>query len=318
MVDPGRAAASATSGRRLSQEQILVAAVAMLDAEGANGLTMRKLGKSLGVEAMSLYRHFPSRGALLDAIADHMVGAVETDPALQWAVDDDWRDYIDRLAHGVRQLALTHPRVFPLICSRPGSAPWIRPPMRSLQWVDTFLAGLQDHSFPPPAAVTVYKRFTAFLLGHLLLEIAGLGLDHPDRLNAPPPPGDQDQSTAAKRRSERAKSAEKVLVGPGTPSAQEIVQNSVGREDGLADEPAVVAAAPDIAAAAEGSADIDAVRADLDIPIAAAVADSSPVSMADYPHVAAFAGLLAEDTAGADFEHILGFLLDDLDSLRQL
>ena len=49
--------------------------------------------------------------------------------------------------------------------------------MRSLRWVDAFLIGLQDHHFPPPAAVTVYKRFCSFLLGHLLLEIAD---EHPD------------------------------------------------------------------------------------------------------------------------------------------
>lgn len=304
-------------GRPLGRDQILAAAVALLDAEGAQGLTMRKLGKSVGVEAMSLYRHFPSRSALLDAIADHMVGAVETDPALQWLQDDDWRDYLDRLAHGVRQLALTHPRVFPLICSRPGAAPWIRPPMRSLQWVDTFLQGLQDHAFPPPAAVTVYKRFTAFLLGHLLLEISGLGLDRPESLSAPPTPPDPDRVAADLRRVERATAAEEVLDGPDTPSAQEIVQNSLGREDGLSDEPVVVAAASDIADAAAGRTDVDAVRADLDIPIVAAVADSSPISMDRFPHVAAFAGLLAEDTGAADFNHILEYLLDDLGALRQ-
>lgn len=104
---------------------------------------------------------------------------------MQILADDDWRDYLDRLAHGVRQMTLTHPRVFPLVATHPTAAPWLRPPIRSLRWVDSFLQALQDHHFPPPAAVLTYKQFSTFLLGHLLLEVAALGLDHPDRASAP-------------------------------------------------------------------------------------------------------------------------------------
>jgi len=65
--------ATAGGGRRLDRQQVLVAAVGLLDAEGLTALTMRRLGAALGVEAMSLYRHFSSRAALLDGIVEHLI-----------------------------------------------------------------------------------------------------------------------------------------------------------------------------------------------------------------------------------------------------
>lgn len=299
---------------------MLIAAVGLLDAEGPAALTMRRLGRALGVEAMSLYRHFPSRSALLDGIVEHLISGLEADPAMQWAADDDWTDYLQRLAHGVRAVALAHPRVFPLVVSRPAAAPWIRPPLRSLRWIDGFLAGLQDHDFPPPAAVTVYKQFTAVLLGHLLLEISALGLDHPPSTSAPPGPPDTDQAAAQQQRSEAAADAEQAMTGPDAPTAEQIEERSTGRTDTVADEPGVLAAAPDIAATGSspvhGEGGLDSVRAELDLPVVSAVADASHISLTDYPHVVAYAGLLATDTAAADFDRLLGFLLTDLAPLR--
>lgn len=57
----------------------------------------------------------------------------------------------------------------------PPEAPWLRPPLRSLRWVDHFLASLQDCGFSDSAAVDVHKAFTSFLLGALLLRVAALG-----------------------------------------------------------------------------------------------------------------------------------------------
>ncbi len=76
------------------------------------------------------------------------------------------------MAHCVRRLALAHPKAFPLIASRPVEAPWLRPPLRSLRWVETFLDGLIGEGFSDTAAVGAYRAFTSFLLGHLLLEVS--------------------------------------------------------------------------------------------------------------------------------------------------
>ena len=90
---------------------------------------------------------------------------------------DGWQDFVQRLAHGVRRVALAHPKAFPLVASRPPEAPWLRPPLRSLEWVEAFLAGLESEGFSDEAAVAAYRAFTSFLLGHLLLEVSTLGAD---------------------------------------------------------------------------------------------------------------------------------------------
>jgi AcrR family transcriptional regulator len=161
----------------LDRERIVAAAISFIDEFGLPGLTMRRLGSILGVEAMSLYRYVPGRESLLDAVVEAIVDEMRVDEDVIDAPTDGWQDFLQRLAHGVRRIALAHPRVFPLVASRPAEAPWLRPPLRSLTWVETFLAGLRQEGFSDDAAVGAYRAFTSFLLGHLLLEVAVLGAD---------------------------------------------------------------------------------------------------------------------------------------------
>jgi AcrR family transcriptional regulator len=161
----------------LGRDRIVTAAVAFIDEEGLPGLSMRRLGAMLGVEAMSLYRYVPGRENLLDAVVEQIMSELRHDPDIVEAPRDGWQDFLQRLAHGVRRVALAHPRAFPLVASRPPEAPWLRPPLRSLTWVETFLDGLLSEGFSDEAAVQAYRAFTSFLLGHLLLEVAALGAD---------------------------------------------------------------------------------------------------------------------------------------------
>jgi AcrR family transcriptional regulator len=161
----------------LSTERIVDAAVEFIDDSGLPGLSMRRLGALLGVEAMSLYRYVPGREQLLDAVVERIVDQMEADPDVLETPEHGWQDYLQRLAHGIRRVALTHPKAFPLVASRPAEAPWLRPPLRSLRWVEAFLEGLAREGFSDNAAVEAYRAFTSFLLGHLLLEVAALGAD---------------------------------------------------------------------------------------------------------------------------------------------
>ena len=161
----------------LSRERIVASAVDYIDAHGLTSLTMRRLGQELGVEAMALYRYVPGRENLLDAVAGSIVNEMEDDDEVLDHPHDGWQDFLQRLAHGVRRVALRHPKVVPLVASRPPEAPWLRPPLRSLDWVETFLGGLVADGFSDRAAASAYRSFTGFLLGHLLLEVASLGAD---------------------------------------------------------------------------------------------------------------------------------------------
>ena len=161
----------------LSRDRVVAAAVEFIEENGLPALTMRRLGQRLGVEAMSLYRYVPSREDLLDAVVEHILERMRRDDDVIDAPRDGWQDFLQRLAHGVRRVALAHPKAFPLVASRPLEAPWLRPPLRSLEWVERFLDGLRAEGFEDPDAVGAYRAFTSFLLGHLLLEVATHGAD---------------------------------------------------------------------------------------------------------------------------------------------
>jgi AcrR family transcriptional regulator len=162
---------------RLDRRTILEAGAEFVDRHGVQELSMRRLGASLGVEGMSLYRHVPSRENLLDGIVDLMMDELYGDPEVLLEPQHGWQDYLVRLAHGLRRMALAHPRIFPLVATRPPEAPWVRPPLRSLRWIDSFLGALTSSGFSEQAAVAAYRAFSSFLLGHLLLEVAARGVE---------------------------------------------------------------------------------------------------------------------------------------------
>ncbi|MCF6745814.1 TetR family transcriptional regulator [Blastococcus sp. KM273128] len=160
----------------LDRRLVVGAAVEFIDEHGIGELTMRRLGARLGVEAMALYRYVPGREQLLDAVVEAVIDGLYGDPDVLLRPDHGWQDYLQRLAHGVRRVALAHPAVFPLIATRPPAAPWVRPPLRSLRWLESFLDALTSSGFSDGAAVEAYRAYTSFLLGHLLLEVSQRGV----------------------------------------------------------------------------------------------------------------------------------------------
>jgi TetR/AcrR family tetracycline transcriptional repressor len=155
----------------LTRARIIEAAVGFVDGSGLAALTMRRLGKELGVEAMSLYRYVNGREDLLEGMVDSMVERLHLRPDDgELGPADGWQAYLQWLAHGVRGLAVEHPNVFPLIATRHPAAPWLRPPLRSLRVVEEFLTTLIERGFSDERAVEAYRAFSSFLLGHLLLE----------------------------------------------------------------------------------------------------------------------------------------------------
>jgi AcrR family transcriptional regulator len=159
-------------GRRtLDRKQILREAVRLIDEHGRERLTMRRLGGVLGVEAMALYRYVPGREQLLDGVVEFVMNELY-EQTMTNEQPNSWQEYLQKMAHGVRDIAVAHPRVFPLVATRPPAAPWLRPPLRSLRWVESFLEGLEEFGFSGRDSVLIYRAFSTFLLGHLLLESA--------------------------------------------------------------------------------------------------------------------------------------------------
>jgi TetR/AcrR family tetracycline transcriptional repressor len=162
------------AGKGLDREVIVRAALDSIDRRGAQGLTMRSLAQDLGVEAMSLYRYVAGREDLLEAIVTLLLEDLSN---IDEQLGQTWQGYLQGLAHAVRRIAVEHPAAFPLVATRHPAAPWLRPPLRSLELVEDFLSTLSEFGLSDEQVVNTYQAFSGFLLGNLLLEAAMRGAE---------------------------------------------------------------------------------------------------------------------------------------------
>lgn len=98
----------------LSRGRIIDAALLYVDANCLADLSMRRLGGELGVEAMSLYRYFPSKAALLDGVACRLLRDLELPEA---GDGPRWERCARAYARSFRAIARAHPRLFPLLAT---------------------------------------------------------------------------------------------------------------------------------------------------------------------------------------------------------
>jgi TetR/AcrR family tetracycline transcriptional repressor len=159
---------SGSGGPRLSRDLIIAAALTQIDESGPSGLSMRSLAQQLGVEAMSLYRYVHGKEDLLEGVVASLMS--ELTARLNEAEGEHWQAFLQTVAHEVRRIATDHPKAFPLVATRHPAAPWLRPPLRSVEVVNTFLTALTKAGFSDPQAVNAYRAFSSFLLGQLLLQ----------------------------------------------------------------------------------------------------------------------------------------------------
>ncbi|WP_045730679.1 TetR/AcrR family transcriptional regulator C-terminal domain-containing protein [Pseudarthrobacter chlorophenolicus] len=150
----------------LSRESVLAKALELVDADGVDALTMRRLGQALGRDPMSLYRYAENRAALLDGVAELVLEdlSIKKD-------DPDWKAQLRQLAHDLRLLAIRHPNVVPLLVTRPLSTPLGMRPLGTLRPLEQILSLLIETGFEPKDALHVYRAYYGFLYGHLLNEL---------------------------------------------------------------------------------------------------------------------------------------------------
>jgi AcrR family transcriptional regulator len=166
-------------GRGLSLDRIVTATLELVDEQGIGAATMRAVSSRLGVRSMSLYRYVQDRDELFDAVVERIVNELGDDPDVQLRPVEGWRPYLTGMAHGVRRYARAHPHAFPLVATRPPTAPWVNPPLRSLRWVEAMLTGLAAEGFTDEQVLFTYRTFNSFLLGYLLLETSAMTLRDP-------------------------------------------------------------------------------------------------------------------------------------------
>lgn len=154
---------------RIDRAVVLAAALEVIDNEGVEGLSMRRLGTAMGRDPMGLYRYAPNKAALLDGVAEIVLDQLSVDTN-----NPDWDAQLRTLARDFRMLALTHPRAVPLLVTRPLATPLgLRPP-GTLRPLEDVLALLTGAGFNTIDALHIYRALFGFLHGHVLNEIQEL------------------------------------------------------------------------------------------------------------------------------------------------
>lgn len=141
----------------LTRDRVLRAAVAVVDREGMEALSMRRLGEELGVEAMSLYRYVPSKADLLDGIHEAILAEVVVPRAGR-----DWSKTARAYARAFRRALVAHPNALSLFATRPAVT------ASSLRHVEGGLAVLRGAGFPVDDAVSAFQVLVTFVIGHTL------------------------------------------------------------------------------------------------------------------------------------------------------
>jgi AcrR family transcriptional regulator len=144
----------------LTHARIVDAALALADAEGLAALTMRRLGQTMGVEAMSLYKHVADKDALLDVLLERVLEAIELP-----LPGDDWRAGMRRRAMSARAVFARHSWAIGLLESRAqDSSP------RRLAYFDGILGALRAAGFSNQLAMRAFSMLDAYIYGYILQE----------------------------------------------------------------------------------------------------------------------------------------------------
>jgi TetR/AcrR family tetracycline transcriptional repressor len=137
----------------LTREELVDAALEIVDSKGLAALTMRRLAAALGVEAMSLYHYVPSKEVLLDWTVERM----RSEMRIAEPLPDDWADALEAIFVEYRQVLTAHPNMLPLATRRTGRA------------ATSGLQYLIDKGLPLDEAAGLYQSLAAFTVGYSLL-----------------------------------------------------------------------------------------------------------------------------------------------------
>jgi TetR/AcrR family tetracycline transcriptional repressor len=176
MTDTARRGPGRPGPRRaLSEEQILDAALRLLDEGGSTAFSVRGIAAAVGVAPNAVYTYFPDRAAVVKGLVERLLGEVEAavpaDPGLSW------RDGVEAMALGVRQVLTAHPAAVPLMIGGPMDGP------HALRLGERLLELLGAAGLSPADAAHASYLLIVYTFGSMALEVADL-----DRVSAPLPP----------------------------------------------------------------------------------------------------------------------------------
>jgi TetR/AcrR family transcriptional regulator, tetracycline repressor protein len=181
----------------LSREKVLDAAIAFVDSRGLPALSIRRLGATLGVEAMTLYHYVPTKAALLDGMVERVLEQAAGDLALELGPDlgsdsdsdsdsdpdqsQPWPEAVRTVATRLRDVLLAHPGVLGAVATRPVNSPG------AVRILEAGLAVMTSQGVPLALAMDTLNSVMMFVVGHTLAE-AGQTPGHEGTEPGPPVP----------------------------------------------------------------------------------------------------------------------------------
>jgi len=151
----------------LSRERVLNAAIRLADGGGIESLTMRRLARELGVEAMSLYNHVANKGDLVDAMVDLVVSEIELP-----ATSDTWDVAVRECAISAHEVLLRHPWSCSLVMSTTSTRIARNARVRYMEWL---LGRLREAGFSAELTYHAYHALDSHILGFTLWELGHSG-----------------------------------------------------------------------------------------------------------------------------------------------
>ncbi|MFE3787831.1 TetR/AcrR family transcriptional regulator [Streptomyces goshikiensis] len=150
----------------LSRDLIVEAAGTLVDAEGLEAVSTRRLAAALGVSGPSLYNHFRTKDEILDAVADTVSARV--DLSMFDAADGrGWRAALHDWAHSYRGALSDHPNIVPVLARGPGRRP------AGLRVADAVFGAMTAAGWPPAQATRIGALMRYFILGSAVASFAG-------------------------------------------------------------------------------------------------------------------------------------------------
>ncbi len=168
--EPQRAEAE-PARRPLTRERILHVGLRLIDQQRLEAFTMRKLAQELGVDPMSIYRHFENKDALLDGVADMLWGEVELPGR-----ETGWEALLRSIATSLRALAHAHPHAYALLCNNQIM------PLAMLRLCDVTLEQLQRAGFEQKRALEILCTVSSYAIGYAMVELSTLLPEQPERV----------------------------------------------------------------------------------------------------------------------------------------
>ena len=145
----------------LTRARIVDAALRLIDRDGLDALSMRRLGDELGAGTTSVYWHVANKDQLLDLVLDHVLGEVSAEVG---DVGDDWRELLRSAAHAMRRVLVRHRHAVALVGDRMGMGP------DALDGGERVHAGLLAAGFPPRLAILTLQTIINFASGWAVFE----------------------------------------------------------------------------------------------------------------------------------------------------